>query len=135
MENISINHLAVLSCAALNLLLGAAWYSPLLFYKIWRDANGFTDEQIASGSRPWHYAIVFVLALIISYNLAAFLGDSNTGPKWGLTAGFLAGFGFSALLAGIIGIFERRSWRYLVINGGFMTVWMSLSGLIIGIWR
>jgi len=35
MENLYINHIAVFVCAAINLALGALWYSPIFFYKGW----------------------------------------------------------------------------------------------------
>jgi hypothetical protein len=35
----------------------------------------------------------------------------------------------------IVGLFERRSMRLMLINGGYMTVTLTLMGLIIGGWR
>jgi len=81
------------------------------------------------------YGLTLVLALIMSYNLAFFLGDSETDWQWGLTAGFLAGFGWAALSLAVIGLFELRSFKYMLINGGYITVWYSLIGFILGIWR
>ena len=46
MENMMINHWAVLACAVFNMLLGALWYSPALFYRAWKEENGLTDEDI-----------------------------------------------------------------------------------------
>jgi hypothetical protein len=81
------------------------------------------------------YGLAFLFALLISYNLAFFLGDRQTTPAWGATAGFLAGFGFAALIFAIIALFERRSWKYILINGGYITVYFTLIGLILGAWR
>ena len=46
MEEIYINHWAVLVCAVSNLALGAIWYSPAMFYKSWEKENGLTDEDL-----------------------------------------------------------------------------------------
>lgn len=135
MENLYINHLAVLICALLNLGLGALWYSPLLFYKAWQAETQLTDEQLAQVNPAKTYGLTFLFSLIISYNLAFFLGDSNTTPLWGAAAGFLAGFGWATLIFTIIALFEQRSWRYILINGGFITVYFTLIGFILGIWR
>lgn len=135
MENIYINHWAVIVSAVSSLLLGGLWYSPFLFYKGWQKANNFSDEDLKKVNPAITYSVSFVLALIISYNLAFFLGDAATDWKWGMTAGFLAGFGFAALMFGIIALFEMRSWRYMLINGGYMVVWFTLIGFILGIWR
>ena len=89
--------------------VGALWYSPILFYKAWMKENNFTDEDIKKINPAKTYGITLLLSLIISYNLAFFLGDDKTDMAWGTTAGFLAGFGFSALIFTIVALFEQRS--------------------------
>lgn len=135
MENLYINHLAVFVCAILNLALGALWYSPVLFYKGWLAETKLTEEQLAKQNPAKTYGLAFLFSLIISYNLAFFLGDSATDAVWGATAGFLAGFSWSTLIFAIIALFEQKSWKYIFINGGFITVYFTLIGFILGIWR
>ena len=135
MEQFYINHWAVLTCGALNLVLGAVWYSPLLFYKAWMKENKFTEEDIKQINPLKTYSLTFILSVIISYNLAFFLGDAKTGAAWGATAGFLAGFGFSALIFTVVALFEQRSWKYILINGGYITIYFTLTGFILGLWR
>ncbi len=134
-ENLYINHLAVFVCAILNLALGALWYSPALFYRAWLAETKLSGEALAASNPAKIYGLSFIFALVISYNLAFFLGDDQTTPVWGATAGFLAGFGWSTLIFAIIALFERRSWRYILINGGFMTVYFTLIGFVLGSWR
>lgn len=135
MPDVFINHLAVFVCALLNLALGALWYSPPLFYKAWLNETGLDEGELARSSPLKVYGLAFVLAWLISYNLAFFLGDAQTTAAWGATAGFLAGFGFAALSFAIIALFERRTWKYILINGGFITVYFTLIGFILGLWR
>ena len=135
MENLYINHLAVIVCALANLALGAVWYSPALFYRGWSRETGLTEEQLSKSNPVKTYGLAFLFALLISYNLAFVLGDAATTPAWGATAGFLAGFGFSALSFAIIALFEQRSWTYIFINGGFITAYLTLIGFILGLWR
>lgn len=135
MEDLYINHLAVFVCALANLALGALWYSPALFYKAWSSETNLTEEQLAKSNPLKTYGLTFLFALVMSYNLAFFLGDAATTPVWGATAGFLAGFGWSTLIFAVIALFEQRSWRYILINGGFITVYFTLIGFILGIWR
>lgn len=132
---IHINHFAVIVCAIANLALGALWYSPAMFYHAWKKENGLTDEQLKKLNPPKVYGLSFILALLISYNMAFFWGDDKTDMAWGTTAGFLAGFGFSALIFTIIGLFEMRSWKYILINGGFITLYFTIVGFILGVWR
>ncbi len=135
MEQFHINHLAVAVCAIANLALGALWYSPAMFYNAWKRANNFTDQKLKAMNPVKVYGITFVLSIIISYNLAFFLGDAKTDAAWGTTAGFLTGFGFAGLIFTIVSLFEQRTWKYIFINGGYITLYFTLIGFILGAWR
>ncbi|MDX1543408.1 MAG: DUF1761 domain-containing protein [Christiangramia sp.] len=135
MENIIINHWAVLVCAIFNLILGALWYSPALFYKAWQKENNLTDEQLKSANAGKMYGISFFLAYLMSYNMAFFLGDASTDWVWGITAGFLTGFGWAASIFTVIALFEQKSWKYIFINSGYIIIYFTVIGFIIGIWR
>jgi hypothetical protein len=132
---VQINHLAVVVCAIANLALGALWYSPILFYQAWKKENNLTDDQLKNINPLKVYGTTFILSLLISYNMAFFLGDDKTDMAWGATAGFLTGFGFCAPIFTIIGLFEMRSWKYIFINGGYIIVYFTLIGFILGLWR
>ena len=135
MEEMIINHLAVAAAAISDFAVGALWYSPLMFYKPWMKANNFTLADLEKGNPAVIYGLTLVCSFIISYNLAFFLGDAKTDAVWGLTAGFLAGLGWSAMGLWIIALFERRPPSYFWIHAGYLTVAFSLQGLIIGAWR
>ena len=135
MEKPYINHLAVFICALLSLVIGGLWYSPLLFFKAWQRATGLSDEQVAKANPLRTYSLTLLLAWIISYNLAFFLGDSKTNWQWGLTAGLLAGVGWTSTMFVIISLFEQRSLKYLLINCGYIIVYFGLIGFVLGIWR
>lgn len=136
MDMSTINWLAVLVAALSMFLLGGLWYSPVLFYRPWLRANGFTEEQVQAGANPPRtFGFSFLFALIMSANLAMFLNDPSTTTAFGTMAGFLAGFGWVALGMGIVALFEQRPWSYVLINGGYMTVAMTLMGAILGAWR
>jgi hypothetical protein len=134
MQTQYVNWWAVVAAALSTFILGGLWYSPALFGKAWMTENGFRAEE-----RPPNMAKVFGLSLVFSLlmaaNLAMFLAEPKTTAWWGATAGLLAGFGLVALAVAIIALFERRSWRYILINGGYMTTAFVLMGLILGAWR
>jgi len=132
---IHINHLAVITCGIANLALGALWYSPAMFYKSWKKENNLTDEQLKKINPAKVYGITFILALMISHNMAFFLGDAKTDMAWGATAGVLTGLGFCAFIFTIISLFEMRSWKYIFINGGYIILYFTIIGFILGTWR
>jgi Protein of unknown function (DUF1761) len=130
-----LNWLAVVAAAVSTFLIGGLWYSPVLFGRAWMTANHFTQEDLNRSNVAKIFGLSFVFALLMSANLAAFLADPKTNATWGATAGFLAGFGWVTLGLGTIALFERRSWKYILVNGGYMTVAFTIMGLILGAWR
>jgi hypothetical protein len=135
MDEIYINHIAVFVCAVMSLVIGALWWSPLLFQRAWQKETGLSDEDLARANPAKTFGLTFLLAWIISYNLAFFLGAEDTTWQWGLAAGLLAGVGWVVTQFVIIALFEQRSWRYMAINCGYVTVYFATIGLILGLWR
>lgn len=135
MDPSTLNIPAILVAAVLAFVLGGMWYSPLLFGKAWMQETGLTDEQLKQGNAARIFSFAFLWSLVMAFNLGMFLNDPGTTTAWGATAGFLAGFGWIAAGIFIIGLFERRSTRYMLINAGYMIVTLTLMGLIIGLWR
>src|ERR1700691_3753635 len=127
-----LNYWAVLTAAVSAFGLGGVWYNVLS--APWKKANNFTDEPPA-GNPAKIFGISFVFSLIMAFNLAKFLDSPTTTATWGATAGFLAGFGWCFMGIGIICLFERKPWSYVLINGGFLTVALTIMGLILGAWR
>lgn len=135
MESIYLNHWAIIVSAAASLVIGGIWYSPILFSKIWQRETGLTDEKLKNTNPAKAFTITFLLSWLMAYNLAFFLGDDKTNWVWGITAGFLAGFGWASFSIFIISLFEMRSWKYMFIHAGYITLWFVTAGFIIGIWR
>src|SRR5271170_3978598 len=129
----TLNPWAILVAAASAFALGGVWYT-LLFGKAWMRANGFTSEPPAT-SMGKVFGISMVLSLVMSVNLAMFLNDPKTTMAWGATAGFLAGFGWVTMGLGIVSLFERRPFTYVLVNGGYLTVALVVMGAILGAWR
>lgn len=130
-----LNWLAVVAAAVSTFLIGGLWYSPVLFGRAWMEANKFAEEDLNQSNMAKIFGLSFGFALLMSANLAAFLADPKTTASWGATAGFLAGFGWVTLGLATIALFERRSWKYILINGGYMTIAFTIMGLILGAWR
>lgn len=130
-----INWMAVFAAAVSTFVLGGLWYSPALFGRAWMSENNLNDAALAKSNTMKIFGLAFVFALIMAANLAAFLAEPKTTIRWAATAGFLAGFGWVTLGIATIALFERRSAKYVLINGGYMTVAFVVMGLILGAWR
>jgi hypothetical protein len=134
MDLSTLNIWAVLVAALSAFVLGAIWYSQLLFGNIWMEAAEMSDEAAEEANMGKIFGIAFILELIMAFNLAMFLNDPSIDTSMGAFYGFLTGFGWIAMGIGVISLFEQRSWKYMLINGGYMTVSLTVMGLIIGTW-
>lgn len=135
MDFSTINYFAVFVAALSAFILGGLWYSPMLFGKAWMRANNFTDDDLQTFSKARMFGWSFIFSLIMALNLAMFLAGPDTNVTWGMAAGALAGFGWVAMAIAIVGVFENKSWAYIWINGGYMTLAFVIMGAIIGAWR
>mgnify|MGYP001793796154 CR=1 FL=1 len=68
----------------------------------------------------------------------AFMADYGTAYrtfKHGMLHGFLAGLFLALPIIGTNALFEKRSWKYTLISGGFWIVCFSIMGGIICAWQ
>lgn len=134
MNPMNLNPWAILVAALSTFVLGGVWYSPILFSKAWMEGAGLTEAQVKAGSPARIFGGAFLLALVMSANLAAFLaGPPNLG--WGVAAGGLAGVGWVVASLGILYLFERRPLKLFLVNGGYLTLAFVLMGGILGAWK
>jgi hypothetical protein len=134
MQPVALNHLAIVTAAITAFVIGGAWYGPL-FGKAWMEENRLTPEVVAAGNPAKIYGLSFIFTLVMAYNLGFFLGDPSLGTRMTTFYGFATGFGWIAMALFVVGLFERRSMKLMLINGGYMTVTLTIMGLIIGAWR
>ena len=134
-ETMTFNTLAILAAAVSTFLLGGLWYAPPLFGRAWMRECGFTEESLKRmGGMGRIFGGSFMLALIMAFNLAAFIGP-KASLSFGLFAGAAAGFGWVATAFGVTYLFERRSLKLFAINAGYHAVSFTMMGAIIGAWR
>ena len=134
MDLSQINYAAVVVAALSAFVIGGIWYSPMLFAKAWMAENGFTEESLKGGNMAFIFGGSFILSLIMSFNLAAFLGGTPD-LVWGITAGALAGIGWVSFSIGITYLFERKSMKLFLINAGYHAVTFMVMGAILGVWK
>jgi hypothetical protein len=124
---------AVITAAVSSFLLGGLWYSPLLFGKGWQREAGLSDAQVQGGNMALIFGLSLLLSLIASFVFAMFLGP-RPPLALGLGAGFSAGLCWVSASFGINYLFERKSLKLFLINGGYHTLQFTLIGLIIALW-
>ncbi len=135
MDISTLNWAAILVATLANFLIGGVWYSGLLFGKAWMAENNFSKADLQQGNMPRIFGLTLLFSFVMAFNLAMFLNDAKTTTSWGAMAGFLAGFGWAAMSIFVIGQFERKTTRYMLIHGGYVTISFIVMGLILGGWR
>ena len=134
-----LNVWAILAATVSTFLVGYLWYGPL-FGKAWMNTVGLTEEQLHEANMAKIFGLSFIFELIMAFNLAMFLTGSPEAAEMitagmGAFYGFLTGFGWIFFAVAVHSLFERRSWKYIFINGGYWAVSFTIMGLIIGAWR
>lgn len=135
MDPSSINWLATLAATVSAFILGGLWYSPAVFGTAWMRETGLSEEQLRARSMVKVFGLAFLWTLVMAVNLALFLAGPETTVSWGAAAGCMAGFGWAAMGLFVVGLFEARSWRLMLINAGYLTTALTLMGAILGAWR
>lgn len=130
----SLNWLSIIIATVVYFVLGALWYSPVLFGKIWMRLRNLTEEDIGNPN-PIIYLYSFILQFIGVVSLALFitaLGVNTAGN--GALIGFGAGAGFVFTLAGATGIFTDVPMKLHFLDNGYHVVGLVLAGLVLGWW-
>lgn len=127
----NLNWLAILLAALSTFLIGGIWYK--IFEKGWLSSNKLTLDELKDRNMGLIFGLAFLFSLIMAINLALFIGHHDAAH--GAMIGFHVGFGFIVFALGIISLFEKRSLKYVLINGGYMIVAFIVMGTIIGAWH
>lgn len=154
-----INFLALALASLSTLVVGAIWYNPKVFGTIWMRESGTSMEKIQGSNMAlifgmsllYAFFIAFVLQMLVIHQFgamgmiggniaeakpsyAAFMADYGTAFrtfKHGALHGFMTGLFFALPVIGVGSLYERRSWKYVLIAGGYWVVSCMIMGGII----
>ncbi len=135
MDMSTLNVWAVLVAAVAGHIIGAIWYSPMLFSNAWMQAIGKKEEDFKPVNMGKLLTITFVFQLIMAFCLGMFLNDASIGWSEGAFYGFLTGFGWIFFVIATNSMYEQRSSKYIFISGIHWTVVFTVMGLILGAWK
>ena len=127
-----VSWLGVIVATLASFAIGGAWYSPVLFSRAWQRETGVSDEKAKSANMPLIFGTTFVLQFLAALVFAMFLGP-RPGLAFGVAAGFAAGLFWVAGAFGVNYLFEQRSLKLWLINGGYNVVTFTVFGAILGV--
>ncbi len=139
MPTANVNILAVLVAALLTFVLGAFWYSPVLFAKQWMTAQGYTPEKVQEMRKrgATRAYVVSVLCYVVMAYVVALLASytNSTTLAQGLWLGFLSWLGFAATIGLTANMFSEKPIAAWVIDAGYQLAYLLIMGALLSVWR
>lgn len=130
-----INYPTVLTAAVVYFLLGAVWYSPVVFGKVWMREMNFTDKDCRKenmGAALIGSLLCAVLsAVILQFLITAVCADD---ALLGANVGLIMGVGFVAPCIMTNCFYENKSVRLFMITAGCHVTGLAMMGAILGAW-
>jgi hypothetical protein len=118
---------AVLVGIIASSLLGALWYSPLVFRRSWTRARGRAPEEGRS------VYVVMVLTAIATTIAFGWWAGPEPSIEEAVVDGFVVGLFFAATALGLHYAFAGRGLRLWLIDAGFQVARFVLLGVIFGL--
>jgi len=122
--------IGIVAATAAGMILGALWYSPLLFGRAWMESIGKTEEELGSARGPMIGSVLACLltALALGFLLsAAGVRSPGDGALLGLVVGL--GIVFPALLSD--NLFCGWGRRLLLIQSGYRVLYIVVMSVIL----
>ena len=154
-----INWIALLLAALSTLVVGFIWYNPKVFGNIWMKEAGLKQEDMKDFNMVKVFGLSIVYAFLISFiiqmltihqfgalgmvggdptiakpSYAAFMADYGTAFrtfKHGALHGFMTGLFMIFPVTATNALYEKRSFKYVMISSGFWIVCFTIMGGII----
>jgi len=137
METIIVNYWAVLVAAIAQMIIGALWYSPVLFGKQWMSMMNLTEESMKSKKKEAQrgYVLMFVLAVVMCYVLANVVVYAKaTTMLDGMLTGFWLWLGFIATVTLGGFLWEGKPFKLYLLNVTYWLVTLVVTSAILAVW-
>lgn len=154
------NFLAIILAALSTQVVGFIWYNPKVFGAIWMKETGIVMDEDGKPkgmakliiiSLIYAFLIAFFMQFIVIHQMganSAAMDIPNVDPsvlenymkaygetyrtfKHGALHGFMAGLLFALPLFGITSLYEKRSFKYVLVTSGYWIVCFMIMGGII----
>lgn len=130
----NLNYLAILVSGIAYWILGALWYSPVLFGKVWSNIVK-PDEERAKKTMVRTFTTSAILMIIIAFFMALMVtylvpADMMRGIKIAL----VAGVGFMMIPAWISQLYMGSSMKLVLIDSAYHILGFVLTAIILTSW-
>lgn len=136
-----VNYTLVVVAAVVQFVLGAVWYSPLMFGKMWMsimEVSHYSKEELQKMQKSMmpfmglQFVLTFITSWVLAHNIQMFeiIGKADTSVYW---LAFFMWFGYMmpvAVSSVIFGSTKRHNWTKQI---GIM-LGMQLVGIMLAAW-
>jgi hypothetical protein len=128
-----LNWLAILVASVAYFMLGALWYSKILFANVWIKGTGIKmDDPDAKKGVGGIMALTFILEFVVCIGLAILLYKLGLSAVMsGAKTGLLTGVCFSATTISISYLYQMKPTALSLVDAGYHTVGQIIAGIII----
>lgn len=135
-ERLTLNYLALVVVVLVNMLVGALWYSPLLFGNIWLRLIGKKAEEISKEDANKSMSFAIIPALVSAVGLALLVEIASATTIFdALILGTLSSVFFSGMSMLNLVFFEDRSLKLTVLNAGYSFASWNIGAVILTLWK
>lgn len=128
-----LNWMGIALAALTPLLIGAIWYHPKAFGKVWMDNLGFTEGDLKKDNM-----LIPLVTFLMSFTLAYYFamryhghGEESSVLAHAAYHGFMT-FGYLGMPVLVVSALqERRSWQGILINLGYWFVAITALVLVV----
>jgi len=134
-----LNWLAVIVGAVIYFVLGALWYSPVLFGRQWQRSIGWDPERTPPEMKVTTYLLPFLAYLVMAIAIGLLAAATATDElSEGLVLGVVAGVGLLLMHTLVDATFDPNKpepWTWFAINGSYHVIGVIIVAVIVAVWR
>ena len=132
-----LNWLAVIVAAVAWFAFGALWYAPPVMGKAWAQASGIEipEDQKPNPAIFLFTLVAYFIASVVTAVIAAASGTDTIGE--GLALGLMLGVGYAVTAAMVSAVYEMKPkpTAYIVVNGVYNLIGLTIVSVIVALWR
>jgi uncharacterized membrane protein len=134
-----LNWLAVIVAALAYFAIGAVWYAPPVFGKVWMAAGGMAMPEAGTRPSPAIYLTPLVGSVLSAIALGMLAKATGTDTlEEGIALGFVVAIGFAVAISFVTAQFESEKPKPMVwgaVNAGYHVVGTLVAAIIVASWQ
>lgn len=132
----SINYWAVVIVWLLYVVVGAYWYSPSGFGKLWSKLSGVNHMKLPEDEATRAMGFVALSAAAQALVLAVVMSSLEvTTALNGLVVGLVLWLGFTAATTVGNTLYQRLGWKFWWLNNSYFLLVMAVGSVILAVWQ